>query len=270
MMITKIGRKYRQVVGDTPKASAGERARIIKKNIPVVIGEATTETAEVFKRVAGNMNAPIYFAKDHFSIVDYHNKIHSLEVEVSKKNYQDHFKFELDLPGLYQLKNALTVLQATSILHSAGWNLDQEVVHSALKQVKKRTGLHGRWDVIREKPLVVLDVAHNEDGIRMILQQLEIIAATRVHFILGMVKDKAIQPILELLPTTAHYYFTQANIPRALEKNQLQKMAATVNLNGDVYPDVNAALREALNHAADDDIIIVCGSVFLIAEITRT
>src|SRR5690606_6135669 len=97
--------------------------------------------------------------------------------------------------------------------------------HNALRQVKKQTGLHGRWEVISEKPLVVLDVAHNEDGIRMILQQLEIIAATRVHIVLGLVKDKAVQQILELLPTSAHYYFTQAQIPRALEKEQLQKMS---------------------------------------------
>src|SRR5690606_8074670 len=122
-----------------------------------VIGEASAETAEVFRSVASNLNAPIYFTRDQFNVVDYHNNIHTLEVEVSKKNYQDHFKYELDLPGLYQLKNLLTVLQATNILQPAGWNLDQKIIHNALRQVKKQTGLHGRWEVISEKPLIVLD-----------------------------------------------------------------------------------------------------------------
>src|SRR5690606_36005734 len=268
-IITNIGRDHMQLLGNTPVAIAFEKAGIIKKNIPVVIGEASAETAEVFRSVANNLNAPIYFTRDQFNVVDYHNKIHTLEVEVSKKNYQDHSKYELDLPGLYQLKNLLTVLQATSILHNSGWKLDHDVVQNALSRVKKRTGLHGRWEVIGKKPLVVLDVAHNEDGIRMILQQLEIIAATRVHIIIGMVKDKEIQQILELLPKTAHYYFTQANIPRALEKEQLQEMAAYLNLKGDVYADVNEALKEAHNHAGENDIILICGSVFLVSEVTR-
>ena len=123
--------------------------------------------------------------------------------------------------------------------------------------------------MIHEKPLVILDVAHNEDGIRMVLQQLEIIAPTRIHFILGMVKDKAIDNILALLPAGAQYYFTQAHVPRALAAEQLQKQASNFHLVGDTFDDVNVALKAALNHAGESDLILVCGSVFLVAEVRR-
>ena len=268
-IITNIGMDHMQLLGDTPAEIAFEKAGIIKKNTPVVIGEADPDIATVFDKVANEMNAPLSYTTNQFSIVDYHNRIHSLEAEVAKKNYLDHFKYEIDLPGIYQLKNLLTVLQATTILNQLDWKLDNEYVRKGLSNVRKLTGLHGRWEVIHEKPLVILDVAHNEDGIRMVLQQLEIIAPTRIHFILGMVKDKAIDNILALLPAGAQYYFTHAHVPRALEAEQLQKQAANFHLVGDTFDDVNVALKTALNHAGESDLILVCGSVFLVAEVRR-
>ena len=268
-IITNIGLDHMQLLGNTPAEIAFEKAGIIKKNTPVVIGEADPDIATVFEKVAHEVNAPLSYATNQFSIVDYHNRIYSLEAEVAKKNYLDHFKYEIDLPGIYQLKNLLTVLQATTILNQLDWKLDNEYVRKGLSNVRKLTGLHGRWEVIHEKPLVILDVAHNEDGIRMVLQQLEIIAPTRIHFILGMVKDKAIDNILALLPAGAQYYFTQAHVPRALAAEQLQKQAANFHLVGDIFDDVNVALKTALNHAGESDLILVCGSVFLVAEVRR-
>lgn len=268
-IITNIGLDHMQLLGNSPGEIAAEKAGIIKKNIPVVIGEAEPGIAAIFEKIAKEKDAPITYATDQFSIVDYHNRIHSMDVEVAKKNYMDHFKYEIDLPGIYQLKNLLTVLQATSVLNQMDWKLDNEYVRKALANVRKLTGLHGRWEVIHEKPLVILDVAHNEDGIRMVLQQLELIAPTCVHIILGMVKDKAITKILSLLPSGAQYYFTQAHVPRALATEQLQKQAATFHLKGDTYDDVNDALKTALNHAGESDLILVCGSIFLVAEVRR-
>lgn len=268
-IITNIGLDHMQLLGNSPGEIAAEKAGIIKKNIPVVIGEAEPGIAAIFEKITKEKDAPITYATDQFSIVDYHNRIHSMDVEVAKKNYMDHFKYEIDLPGIYQLKNLLTVLQATSVLNQMDWKLDNEYVRKALANVRKLTGLHGRWEVIHEKPLVILDVAHNEDGIRMVLQQLELIAPTSVHIILGMVKDKAITKILSLLPSGAQYYFTQAHVPRALAAEQLQKQAATFHLKGDTYNDVNEALKTALNHAGESDLILVCGSIFLVAEVRR-
>ena len=268
-IITNIGLDHMQLLGNSPGEIAAEKAGIIKKNTPVVIGEAEPGTAAVFEKIAKEKDAPITYATDQFSIVDYHNRIHSMDVEVAKKNYMDHYKYEIDLPGIYQLKNLLTVLQATSVLNQMDWKLDNEYVRKALANVRKLTGLHGRWEVIHEKPLVILDVAHNEDGIRMVLQQLELIAPTSVHIILGMVKDKAITKILSLLPSGAQYYFTQAHVPRALAAEHLQTQAATFHLKGDTYDDVNDALKTALNHAGESDLILVCGSIFLVAEVRR-
>lgn len=268
-IITNIGLDHMQLLGNSPGEIAAEKAGIIKKNIPVVIGEAEPGIAAIFEKIAKEKDAPITYATDQFSIVDYHNRIHSMDVEVAKKNYMDHFKYEIDLPGIYQLKNLLTVLQATSVLNQMDWKLDNEYVRKALANVRKLTGLHGRWEVIHEKPLVILDVAHNEDGIRMVLQQLELIAPTSVHIILGMVKDKAITKILSLLPSGAQYYFAHAHVPRALAAEQLQKQAATFHLKGDTYDDVNEALKTALNHAGESDLILVCGSIFLVAEVRR-
>ena len=268
-IITNIGLDHMQLLGNSPGEIAAEKAGIIKKNIPVVIGEAEPGIAAIFEKITKEKDAPITYATDQFSIVDYHNRIHSMDVEVAKKNYMDHFKYEIDLPGIYQLKNLLTVLQATSVLNQMDWKLDNEYVRKALANVRKLTGLHGRWEVIHEKPLVILDVAHNEDGIRMVLQQLELIAPTSVHIILGMVKDKAITKILSLLPSGAQYYFAHAHVPRALAAEQLQKQAATFHLKGDTYDDVNEALKTALNHAGESDLILVCGSIFLVAEVRR-
>lgn len=268
-IITNIGHDHMQLLGNTTAEIAVEKAGIIKKNTPVVIGESEPVISAVFEKFSKELNATISYAQDQFSIVDYHNRIHSLEVEVAKKNYTDHFKYEIDLPGIYQLKNLLTVLQATSVLNQMDWKLDNEYVRKALANVRKLTGLHGRWEVIHEKPLVILDVAHNEDGMRMVLQQVEILAPTNIHIILGLVKDKAIDNILALLPASAKYYFTQAHVPRALSAELLQTQAATFQLIGEYFENVNDALKEALNHAGESDLILVCGSVLLVAEVRR-
>ena len=268
-IITNIGMDHMQLLGNTLEEIATEKAGIIKKNTPVVIGEAAPGTAMIFDNFARAMNAPITYAQDNFSIVDYHNKIHTLEVEVARKNFTDHNKYVMDLQGIYQMKNLLTVLQATAVLNQLEWKLDHESVYNAMQNVRKLTGLHGRWEVIHSNPLVILDVAHNEDGIRMVLQQLEIMAPTNVHIVIGMVKDKAITNILDLLPSSASYYFTHAHVPRALAADQLQKQAETFHLKGETYDDVNEALNSALNHAGESDLILVCGSVFLISEVRR-
>ena len=152
-------------------------------------------------------------------------------------------------------------------MHDEGWKTDDAVIQKALKKVRKLTGLHGRWEIVQYEPLIVLDVAHNEDGMRQVVQQIELTDHAELHIILGLVKDKEIDRVLEVLPSSAHYYFTQAHIPRALNTETLQQKAKTHNLNGNNYPDVNTALYNALNKADKDDMILVCGSVFLVGEI---
>jgi dihydrofolate synthase/folylpolyglutamate synthase len=186
---------------------------------------------------------------------------------VAEEHHTDHKKYNLDLTGIYQAKNLLTVLEACHQLKSKGWKTDDVFIHKALNHVKKLTGLHGRWDVIHHSPTVVLDVAHNEDGIKQLTEQIELTDHHELHIILGMVKDKAVENVLSHFPKTANYYFTQADIPRALDAESLMQKAEVAGLKGKQYKNVNVALKEALSKAAKNDLIIVCGSVFLVGEV---
>jgi dihydrofolate synthase/folylpolyglutamate synthase len=133
--------------------------------------------------------------------------------------------------------------------------------------VKELTGLFGRWEVLRQNPTVVLDVAHNEDGIRQLLLHIGKLKYNRLHIIFGMVKDKDINKVLGLFPGNAAYYFTKAHNPRALPEKELQKAAGEFGITGDAFSDINLAIKEALANASPDDLIVVCGSVFVIAEV---
>ena len=148
--------------------------------------------------------------------------------------------------------------------------IDEKDIQEGLQKTKKLTGLHGRWEIIHERPTIILDVGHNEDGIKQIIQQIELTTHHELHIITGMVKDKEIDKVLSLLPHSANYYFTQAHIPRALPAEILKEKAAEYNLKGKVFTDVNDAIKEAKAKAHEDDLILVCGSVFLVGEVNTS
>ncbi len=266
-IITNIGWDHMNLLGDSLEKIAGEKAGIIKDHVPVIVGEVLKETLPVFEKMATDKKATLIIASQKRQALEWKWEKHELVVEIAEEHKTDHKVYHLDLPGLYQTKNILTVLEACSQLQRLGWNIDSAVIRKALQQVKKLTGLHGRWDVIHEHPLVVLDVGHNEDGIKQLLKQIELTDHHELHIILGMVNDKEIDKVLKLLPDTAHYYFTQAQIPRAIPAHDLYKKATIYKLNGNYYPDVNTALKEAKVKAHKNDLVIVCGSVFLVAEV---
>jgi len=269
-VITNIGWDHMNILGDSLEKIAFEKAGIIKPGIPVVIGEYLPITKNIFVEKALQQNAAIHFVQHEYEVTNVKMSAYSLHCTVnnSKKVVTDYFT--LDLNGLYQTKNLCTVLCAKSILLTLGFNITNEVEKYALANVKKLTGLFGRWQVLQEQPILVLDVAHNEDGIKQVLQQLNnFYADKKIHFVMGMVKDKEIAAVLQLLPTTATYYFSQAQIPRALAAEVLQAKAMAYQLIGDCYGDVNQALDAAKLNAGKDDIIVVCGSVFLIGEVTE-
>jgi len=266
-VITNIGYDHMNILGNTLEKIAGEKAGIIKQNIPVVIGETLPETLPVFERIASEKKSPIHFASKQRQALSWKWEKHELIVEVAEKNKTDHTIYHLDLPGIYQTKNLLTVLETCSILEQQEWKVDNEIIYTALRQVKKITGLHGRWDIIHHSPDIVLDVGHNEDGIKQILEQIEVTDHHELHIVIGMVKDKEVDKVLSLLPNTAHYYFTQADIPRALDAESLKLKAERYRLKGNTFKDVSTALNEAKLKAKKNDLIIVCGSVFLIAEV---
>jgi len=255
------------LLGDTLEKIAFEKAGIIKKEIPFVVGEVIPETLPIFEQAAKEKKSPMSIASQKRKVVDWRWEKHELIVEVAEEHHTDHKTWHLDLPGLYQTKNLLTVLETCYQLKQKGWKLDDDSIHKGLKQVKKLTGLHGRWEIIHQSPAIVLDVAHNVDGIKQLVQQIELTEHRELHIITGMVKDKEVEKILALLPKEAQYYFTKAQIPRAIPENELTEKAKLAGLKGHSYPTVNEALQSALQHSQPDDLIIICGSVYLVGEV---
>lgn len=264
-IITNIGWDHMNMLGDTLEKIAFEKAGIIKQGIPVVIGEVREETKNIF--TASAANSPISFAEEKRYVVGWQYEHQQLTVEVADKRDDGHTHFQLDLPGLYQTKNLLTVLETAQQLHLQGWRTDVATIQKALPHVKRLTGLHGRWEVVHHHPTVILDVGHNVDGMAQIKKQLELTDYHHLHIVIGMVKDKEIDKILELLPAQATYYFTKAQIPRALDAESLKLKAESYGLKGHSFEEVNKALKNALSHAHKEDIILVCGSVFLVGEV---
>jgi dihydrofolate synthase/folylpolyglutamate synthase len=277
-IITNIGFDHMALLGNTIETIASEKAGIIKRETPVVIGESSPASKNVFEEKAKNENAPLYFAEDFLQHKSFQNNwntalfeftqplIHLLDAPLFAKN----FTIESDLPGKYQAKNLKSVLVATQLLSTMGWKLTATKVTKALLNIQKNTGLMGRWECIQTNPKVILDVAHNEHGIQALLEQLVSLHYNKLHIVTGMVKDKDIQAVLSLLPNNAQYYFTQSNIPRALPVNELVAQATELGLNGLAYMDVNIALAEAIKNANHNDLILVIGSIFLVAEVDRT
>lgn len=268
-VITNIGWDHMNLLGDTLEKIAFEKSGIIKTGVPVILGEHGKETDAVFEKVASEKNAPLTLASQKRQVIEWHWEKHEMIAEVAEVHKTDHKVFRLDLPGLYQAKNLVTVLEVCAVLKQRGWTLEDDVVFNALHHVKKITGLYGRWDIIDDHPMVVLDVAHNEDGVRQILNQVELTDHHELHIIMGMVNDKEIDAMLRLLPATANYYFTQAKIPRALPSETLMNKAQRHGLHGKTYADVNMALDAAKSAAGKQDLVLVCGSVFLVAEVDR-
>ncbi len=266
-IITNIGWDHMNMLGDTLEKIAIEKAGIIKKGVPVVIGETIPESKAVFEDMSRVVESQIIYAEEQRYVAGWEYQHHQLTIEVVEKKNDEHQHYQLDLPGIYQTKNLLTVLEAAHQLHLKGWQTDAAIIRKALPKVKHLTGLHGRWEVIQYNPAVILDVGHNVDGMAQIKKQIELSNYHHLHIVIGMVKDKEIDSVLALLPKQATYYFTQAQIPRALNAEILQAKANTIGLNGNIFPNVNAALKDALSHAHKDDMILVCGSVFLVGEV---
>lgn len=264
--ITNIGWDHMNLLGDSLEKIAFEKAGIIKPKTPVVVGEVLRETRSVFEQSAAQNDALLIFAEEQRFINEWAYSHHHLQVVLADSH--GHAQgYTCDLPGVYQLKNIRGMVEVLHQLKLLGWRIEQEHILEGLANVKRLTGLHGRWEKIRETPTVILDVAHNVNGMKELVSQLEHCTYNKLYIIIGMVKDKEADAVLSLLPRSAHYYFTQATIPRALPANELTAKAVQAGLQGKTLENVNDALRDAMGHAGDEDLILICGSVFLIGEV---
>jgi dihydrofolate synthase / folylpolyglutamate synthase len=266
-VITNISYDHMDLLGDQLQKIAFEKAGIIKQGIPVVIGEERDETKNVFIEMAEKKSAPLHFASRKRFPGEWRMEGNLLFVQLTDTHDNSKKNYHLDLTGLYQLKNMVTVAEVISILNQKGYNIQDKEMQLGLKQVKTLTGLHGRWDILHENPLIVTDVGHNEEGMKAIAHQIENTSHEELHVVIGMVKDKATDKILRQLPVMANYYFTKAQIPRALPENELAAQAEAIGLKGKTYPNVRLALQAAVMNAGKKDLILVCGSVFLAGEV---
>lgn len=266
-IITNIGWDHMNLLGNTLAEIAWEKAGIIKHNIPVIIGETQTAIKEVFIQEAALVETNLIFADTLHHVKNHVFEDGLLQLQIASEDNAEELIVALDLTGLYQQKNMITVLEAAKQLQRKGWKITtKDIVHAA-KQVRKITGFHGRWELLQENPCVIVDVGHNEDGFRQILQQLSVTSYYKLHIIIGMVKDKDVDRVVSLLPEKAKYYFTRSDIPRALPELELASIAATYNHFGTCFPNVNIALKDALRAATPQDLILICGSVFLAGEV---
>ncbi|HXB29966.1 MAG TPA: folylpolyglutamate synthase/dihydrofolate synthase family protein [Puia sp.] len=266
-VITNISYDHMDLLGETLQKIAFEKAGIIKPGIPVVIGEEQAEVKNIFLQVAEENESPIHFASRKRFPGEWKTEEQLLYVQLTDVHNNTKKNFHLDLPGLYQLKNIVTVAEVVSILNQKGFVIPDTAMQQALKQVKSLTGLHGRWDILHENPLVVTDVGHNEEGMKAIAKQIENTSHEELHIIIGIVKDKAVEKILAHLPAMGNYYFTRAQIPRALPETELARIAESIGLKGKSFPNVKQALEAAVLNANTKDLILICGSVFLAGEV---
>ncbi|MBK7172905.1 MAG: bifunctional folylpolyglutamate synthase/dihydrofolate synthase [Bacteroidales bacterium] len=269
-IITNIGFDHMQFLGNTLVKIAMEKAGIIKPGVPLVIGETQAEVFEVFLEKARELNSPVTFADQCFSIHANEELIpgkSSIKMEVLRHEDQLVVSVESPLTGTYQLKNILTVLESIEKLKELGYQIPEEAVTKGIKNVVKNTGFHGRWQILAKKPLTIADISHNKDGLKVMLSQLKNAADRKLHFVLGVVNDKDIDGMLHLLPQNATYYFCKADIPRGLDAEELAKKAILSGLKGEVFTSVKNALKAARQAAGKEDLVLVSGSAFVVAEV---
>ena len=269
-VITNIGLDHTQFLGDTLQKIAAEKAGIIKTGIPVVIGETQRETEAVFIEFAKKKNSPVIFADKNFTITGCNTEYGNhpkLVLDLKSEKDKRLINLVSGLAGMYQKKNIITAFQAIDILKESGFSVSNQNIKQGFRSVVKNTGITGRWQVLKKRPLTICDTGHNTDGIKEIVSQIKNTDFNKLHFIFGTVNDKDIDRILKLLPKKARYYFCKANIPRALDQDELKRKARQFNLPGDSYISVSEAYANAVSNADTDDLIFIGGSTFVVAEV---
>ena len=269
-VITNISFDHTQFLGETLDKIAGEKAGIIKKGTPVVIGENHSLTRPVFEAKAKKMNAPIIFAEDEPEVIS------AQPTEDGGMHYETHHVGPLDgdLGGIYQQKNLNTVLHTLKVIENLGYlnfpGRECIELRNGVNKVCSNTGLMGRWQTIQQKPHVVCDTGHNGGGWEYLRRQLAMVKCEKMHIVFGMVNDKDIDSVLEMLPKQAIYYFTKAETKRALNEQSVRLLAVNHGISGNCYPSVDEAYRAAMEQAGENDFVFVGGSSYVVGDFLKT
>lgn len=260
-VITNISFDHTEFLGNTLAQIAAEKAGIIKPGTPVVVGEVLPETRPVFVEKANEQNSPLIFAQENLSV-----KFIEFVEDKMIVDTPEYENLKVGLCGEYQLKNIATVITAVEELQKLGYAIYKEDIRNGLENVIPLTNLQGRWQIMQQKPVVVMDTGHNKGGFEYIVQQLKNQKYEKLRIVIGMVKDKDISGVLSLLPCDAIYYFTNAKTERALPAQELKEQAGKKGLNGNAYPNVEQAVKSALEEAAETDFVYIGGSNFVVGE----
>ncbi len=267
-VITNISFDHMSLLGNTLQEIAAEKAGIMKEGVPVVISQWQSEVEKVFRDKAESVRAPLFYADKEYSAGYGLRDTSGRQVfNFQKAGELRYPNLRTDLAGMYQRYNIPAVLKTIDLLRDKGWKISDRAVYQGLENVMILTGLQGRWQVIGNNPLIIADTGHNEDGIRQVTAQLRQTPYKKLHMVIGVVADKDSTKMLALLPKDAVYYFTQANIPRALDAAILKENAAAFGLTGESYPSVAEAFKAARQSAGKDDLVFVGGSNFVVAEV---
>lgn len=264
-LITNVSLDHTQFLGNTIQAIAAEKAGIIKAKTPVVISEFQKELSTVYEGHAKALNAPLIKAFEKYRVDAVSATGTYTEFRITDHTNNTAIKLRLDLQGIYQEKNLIGVLAVLDQLKKQDWSITDTAIREGLAHVQHLAGFKGRWQVIAQEPLTILDAAHNEAGMAYSMQQLQAYAKP-IHIVIGMVKDKDVATVLSLMPVHASYYFCQADSPRAMPADELQAVAAGIGLQGNAIPHVNDAVKAARKNASPDDVIWIGGSLYVLGE----
>ncbi|NPD45776.1 MULTISPECIES: folylpolyglutamate synthase/dihydrofolate synthase family protein [unclassified Lentimicrobium] len=256
-VITNIALDHTQFLGDTIGKIAGEKAGIIKKEVPLIIGEFHPETFNVFQERANELSAPMILADEVYQI-----EKSADQYSILKNNQMVLGSLSIPLFGNYQKKNIITAFAAC---RQAGMSLEH--IKLGFENVLVNTNFTGRWQIIGKEPKVIADTAHNEAGLSLVMEQLSLEKYRNLHMVISVVDDKNLQEILKYFPKTAQYYFCKADIPRGLAVESLQKQAEELGLLGKSYYSVAKACQAALKQATAEDLVFIGGSTFTVAEV---
>jgi len=267
-VITNIGHDHMDFLGTALRDIAGEKAGIIKKNVPVIIGETQNEIKDLFISGAVASDSEIFFADNRYNCRFGKNSglPGSRQFIINDLSDNREISGTIPLGGDYQYKNIQTLFQLAEILKQT-FDIPEDSVLRGLKNIVINTGIKGRWQVLNTNPSIICDTGHNREGLEYVLRQLNNVPNTGLHMVIGFVNDKDTDSILPLFPQKALYYFTRASVPRALDEKILQAQAGKFKLTGNSYSSVRKALRAARGKAARTDLIFVGGSTFVVAEV---
>jgi dihydrofolate synthase / folylpolyglutamate synthase len=265
-VITNISYDHKDLLGNTLAEIAAEKAGIIKPGIPVVIGEQNTETERVFFEHSVHKHSTLHYAESLWGMVRVKHDEKYQYYKAINNAKREMIDLVTDLQGNYQQHNLKTVLTAVELLSYQGFSIDIAGAVKALADIKRHTGLHGRWETLQQSPLIICDVAHNPAGLTEVLNQFIELPVGNKHIIIGFVNDKDLNAALSLFPKDAIYYFTNARIPRALPANELAEAASAIGLTGSTHDSVSLAIEAAKAQMNSRDVLLITGSFFVVGE----